>query len=200
MIRDSVRRLWVGLLLLCCVDFSFAASQRELKLDELTELSEEIVVGRVVSTESRWEGSLIVTVASVEVSDSWKGRSPDRIEVLHLGGTAQHPQTGLPITMSTSLELSLQPEDELLLFLVRPESTARLQPGARRIVGGPQGRFAVSRDPRTAERRIPVGPKRLATEAPRVGGPAELATTTISLDAMRTRVRRSIEKAQGGRR
>jgi hypothetical protein len=174
-------------LLLVFLPVLMAATQRELALEELVDLSSEIVVGRVVGNEARWEGKLIFTVTTVEVEEALKGAggSP-RVEVTQLGGTASHPRTGLAMTMSASTFAPLESGQQVLLFLHRGRT------GARGLVGAQQGRMLVRENPATKQREIPVGSKRLDVHrAP--GGADEVAVRAMTLDAMRARIRARVE-------
>ena len=164
-----------------------AATQRELALDELVDQSSEIVVGRVVGNEARWQGKLIFTVTTVQVEESLKGGAGSpRIEVTQVGGTAVHPRTGLAMTMSASTFAPLDAGQQVLLFLHRGKG------GARGLVGAQQGRLLVRENPATREREIPVAGKRLEVRR----GPAgsdEIQVRTMTLDAMRARIRARVE-------
>lgn len=170
-------------LLLVFLPFVLAATQRELAVEELVDLSSDIVVGRVVGNEVLWQGKLIFTVTTVEVEEALKGAggSP-RVEVTQLGGTAPHPRTGLPMTMSASTFAPLETGQEVLLFLHRGRT------GARGLVGAQQGRMLVRENPATGRREIPVGEKRLDVHRA-AGVPDEVAVRVMTLDAMRERIR-----------
>lgn len=165
-------------LLLLVAPLLLAASQRELGLDEVADLSTEVVVGRVVASESRWQGRLIVTVTTVDVLESLKGApGGPRVEVTQLGGRAPHPRTGVVMDMSASTFAALDTGQEVVLFLHRGKG------GLRQLVGGPQGRLVVRENPKTRVREIPVGAKQLnvAGDAVEVG--------PMTLDTLRERVR-----------
>lgn len=168
------------IVLLGVAQLTHAASQRELSIDDLVALSDEIVVGRVVASEVRWQGELIVTVATIEVVDAWVG-SARRLEVTELGGTALHPRTGIRMRMEASTRSALRDGEEWLLFLARGRA------GLRAIVGGRQGAFEVN------ERAIAVGPKRF-------DGDRTLRARAITLDEMRREVGDAIERRAVGRR
>ena len=170
---------------------SRSASQRLLDLDELTDLSSEVVVGRVVSHETHWEGRLIVTVSTVAVGESIKGRAPSRIEITQLGGTALHPETGLAVTMSASHQVGLGIGEEVLLFVHRTDR------GLRQIVGAQQGKYVVREDARSGEAQLPVAPKRLVVT--RDADATRVRAEPMSLDAMRERIRARVERTAGGR-
>lgn len=173
----------------------WAASQRPFTVEEMVDLSEDIVVGRVVSNAARWQGKLIVTVSTIQVNESLKGRSGNQIEITQLGGTAVHPVIGAPVTMTVSEQAALRPGEEVLLF-VHTEQT-----GARQLVGGAQGKFVVQEEPATGKRKLPVAPKQLSVMRGR--DQDTVATENMSLDNMRQRIRAQMERheqAPGGKK
>ncbi len=167
-----------------------AASQRELALDRMVALSEEIVVGQVTGIETSWRGRVIVSVATVEVGETIKGVGvPRNIEITQLGGTAVHPSTGLSVTMTASTHVALAEGEEVLLFVSRSPD------GLRQIVGAQQGKYAIREDLRTGTRQLPVGPKRLVV----VHGTAQTVVRTepMTLDEMRVRIRGHVDRQAG---
>lgn len=158
-----------------------AANLQALDLDQLVQLSDEIVVGRVVASETRWQGKVIVTVATIEVEETIKGEGAARLEITQLGGTAVHARTGLSVTMTASTQVALTPGDDVLLFV------SRLPGETRQLVGAQQGRLSIRENPQTRVREIPVGPKRL--EVLRGAERDRVATKVLTLEDMRERIR-----------
>lgn len=158
-----VSRAWyfMGVLLLCCASALFpidgwADSQRELALEQMTDLADEIVVGKVTSSVPRWQGRLIVTVSTIEVIESIKGQIGLTMEITQLGGTAVHPRLKVPVHMSASGSAVLNPGEEVLLFVRRAKG------GIRDLIGGPQGKLVVKVDPVTGDKIIPIGNKEIS--------------------------------------
>ena len=179
----------VAVVLLPTADTS-AASQRELSLERMVSLSDEIVVGRVTGVETEWRGRVIVSVATVEIGELIVGPGrPRRIEITQLGGTAVHPDTGISVTMTASTHVALAEGEDVLLFVSRGDD------GLRQIVGAQQGKYAIRENARTGVRQLPVGPKRLVV----VRGSAETVVRTepMTLDEMRTRIRGHAERQAG---
>lgn len=164
-----------------------AASSGPLSVEDMTDLASDIVVGRVVRSEARWQGRLIVTVSTIRVSEAIKGRRRTDVEVTALGGTAVHPTIGAPVTLTVSEQAAFGAGEEVLLFL------APAPRGARQVVGGSQGKLVVREDAGTGTRRLPVGPKRLRVVR-EPGARTTLAAETVPLDAMRARIRARIER------
>lgn len=105
-----------------------------LDLETLVERSDDIVVARVLSKSSRWQGERIVTDVVLEVSEVAKGEVSEgqRVEVLLLGGAVG--ELGMRVSGEAGLELG----HEYVLFLRRWN-------GTRRPVGMAQGALPVQR-------------------------------------------------------
>jgi hypothetical protein len=164
------------------------ASLRELKLDDMVALSEEIVVGHVVSSEARWHGKLIVTISKIEVSESLKGQAGRQIEITQLGGTAVHPVIGAPVTMTASDQVALRSGENVLLFVSKTKS------GVRQLVGGAQGKFVVREETATGTTDLPVGPKQL--KVVREGDLHVVSAEAMPLGTMRERIRSCLRRQQ----
>jgi hypothetical protein len=168
---------------------AFAESARVLGLDEMVGAADEIVVGQVERSETRWQGKLIVTVSTVRVDETLKGQPGSRIEVTELGGTAVHPVIGAPVTMTVSGQANLLEGENVLLFVEQK------RPSLRQVVGAEQGKFVIRDNAASGAPGVPVGPKRLRVE--RRGESSTLAAEPMTLDTMRSRIRALVE---GGKR
>lgn len=158
----------------------WADSQRELALEQMTGLADEIVVGKVTSSVPIWQGRLIVTVSTIQVQESIKGQPGPTVEITQLGGTAVHPRIHAPVHMSASGSAVLNPGEEVLLFVRRTKQ------GTRDLIGGAQGKLVVEVDPVTGEKIIPVGPKEI--EGSDQDGKRKITPRPITLDEVRQRV------------
>ncbi|HKU39872.1 MAG TPA: hypothetical protein VJR89_17050, partial [Polyangiales bacterium] len=91
-----------------------------LSIEELTKLSEQVVVGRIAAIRSVAEGTQIFSYVDVRVSSVWKGMQKSRaVSVRLLGGEA----AGLRMRVVGGPCMSL--EEEVVLFLSK-EGTGRL--------------------------------------------------------------------------
>lgn len=187
------RKAWLLLGVLFCLTAllvfaaeGWSASKRQLSLEELVDLSQEIVVGRVSSSAARWQGRLIVTTTTIEVQEPIKGDPGPELEITQLGGTAVHPKIGAPVTMTVSGQVVFRPGEEVLLFITETK------PGIRSLVGGAQGRFKVQKDPVSKRKKVPVGPKKL--KALREDERIRVSTEEITLDEMSKLIRTHMEK------
>lgn len=173
-----------------------AVSERDLSLDDMVALADDIVIGRVLRSEARWQGKLIVTVSTVAVDESLKGSSAGEVAITQLGGTAAHPRLGVPVTMSVSEETTLSPGEEVILFV------RQTGPGTNQVVGGAQGKLVVRPDPASGALNVSGAPHELLGR--RDGARQTVETVAPTLDAMRTRIRgaiaRQAEAPKGGSR
>jgi hypothetical protein len=179
-----VTRRWPALLALLAAlaGAARADSGRALELDELIDLSAEIVVGEVVRSGARWQERFVVTDTVVRVHEALKGSPPDEVTITQPGGTAVHPRLGASVTTQASTFTSFDAGETVVLFVDR-------QRGVRGLVGAQQGKLVVAPpDAGTgpAGRAIAVGPKKVR---PAPGAPhASVDTRGMTLDELRARV------------
>jgi hypothetical protein len=159
-----------------------ADSGRALELDELIDLSAEVVVGEVVGSSSRWQERLVVTDTVVRVDESMKGSPPHEVTITQPGGTAVHPRLGASITTQASTFTTFDAGETVVLFIDR-------RGGTRNLVGAQQGKLVVA--PAGAAkgptaRALAIGPKKLLTQP---GAPRGMIDTRgMTLDELRARV------------
>lgn len=163
----------------------YADSLRELSLEEKSNLADEIVVGKVTSSLSSWQGRLIVTVSTIQVQESIKGQPGPAVEITQLGGTAVHPGIHAPVHMSASGSAVLNSGEEVLLFVRKTKG------GTRDLIGGPQGKLVVSVDPVTGEKIIPVGPKEI--EGSDQDGKRKITLRQMTLNEVRQRIKKEMQ-------
>ena len=187
MTRAGLGLALVAALLLCLP--ASAAIHRPLSVEQRVDLSEEIVVGRVVDSVTEWQGKLIVTVSTVEISETIKGRTAGTVEVTQLGGTAVHPELGISVTMTASSHVGLAAGEEVLLFLGRRGS------GPLQLVGAQAGKYVIRPNPLTGRQELPVGPKVL--DATRGDRHDAVRAEPVSLDSMRRRIRTHMGESPG---
>lgn len=146
-------------------------------LDELTAEAAAIVVGEVVEVDTRRldtrDGPRVVTDVVFRVERTLKGDSRTLVRLEFLGGTLGETRVWIPGMPR------FRPGDRDVLFLSR--SAGRLSP----LVGFAEGRFRLSRDPRTGEELVSYHDFRpvldvaaigSAAGRPRAGRPVSLAT------------------------
>jgi hypothetical protein len=129
--RRGIVILLAGLLLAIGLQ---AATLESLSLDDMIQKSTAIVRGRVTTSYSTRQGSLIYTHYRVEVSGRWKGAEAAVMDVVVPGGSLG----ALRQTFSGAPKLA--PGSDYLLFLWRGPS------GLNHVIGLSQGVFDVQRD------------------------------------------------------
>ena len=119
---------------LCLSASAHAASVVQMPFDDVVEQSEVAFEGRVVSRESRWNEARtsIVTHVTIEVVDTLKGTTAQRVTLTFLGGEAD----GMRMDVS-GLRVP-NPGERGVYFL---ESTMNQQ--ASPIIGWNQGQFLI---------------------------------------------------------
>jgi hypothetical protein len=108
-----------------------------LKIEELTERSSDIVVGRVAGFQSVAEGNQIFTYVEIRIDNVWKGKGQDkggRLIVRMLGGVA----SGLRMRVIGAP--CFRRDEEVALFLTKDGS------GALSVASLAEGKFSIVRD------------------------------------------------------
>jgi hypothetical protein len=111
-----------------------AATLERLSMDEMIQKSTEIVRGRVMTLGVSTRGSILYTLARVEVLERWKGAQSATIEVWIPGGRSGN------LRQTFSGAPSLNVGGEYVLFLWAGAS------GNRQVIGFSQGAFDVKLD------------------------------------------------------
>jgi len=123
---------------------ALATTVERFTLDDLVQKSGRIIVGKCISSESRWNdrNTLILTTARFAVSEPLKGSSDGFVNVVTVGGTLDG------ITQTVSGMPVFEPEEEVLLFL-EPSKNGHWQP-----LGMSQGKFRILRNRQTGEQEV----------------------------------------------
>jgi hypothetical protein len=112
---------------------------------QLTSAADLIVIGRAMSSQSRWIDRTLVTAVVVRVEESLKGDAAGDIEVLLPGGVDANRK--FPVSMTYPGAPTMQSGERVFLFLSRSEEV----PGY--IVSGfAQGKFSIVTDARGDQR------------------------------------------------
>jgi hypothetical protein len=117
-----------------------------LSLEQLSQAATLVVRGRVLAEESRWNEAhtQIVTLATVQVTQSVKGAPPAFVTIAQPGGTVGNVHLRVAGTVYFS------PQDEFYFFLEPdPAEASRFL-----LVGMLQGAFRIVRDPTSGEERV----------------------------------------------
>ncbi len=164
--------LIVAVGLLAAPGSASATLVRELSVQQMTEASDVVARGTVVSQRAVWSGKHIVTLSKVAVSECWAGSCEETVTVAQLGGEID----GVGMLVSGVARLAVG--DELVVFL-RKRGSGRMAP-----VGMAQGAFRVIDGTDTALRDL----HGLGVVA-RTGRIREGAVERWSLRTLRTKVR-----------
>ena len=106
----------------------------------LAESAEVIVVGRCTSVRSAWEGRTLVTLATVEVSESIKGGQRNEVTVRLPGGIDARRK--FPVSMTYAGAPQIAVGEEVFLFLGSGGASA----DGLTILGFSQGKFSIVSD------------------------------------------------------
>jgi hypothetical protein len=143
--RINMRKLiWLLALTPFAAFQALATTVEKFSLDDLVQKSGRIIVGKCISSESRWNdrNTLILTTARFAVSEPLKGSSDGFVNVVTVGGTLDG------ITQEVSGMPVFEPEEEVLLFL-EPSKNGQWQP-----LGMSQGKFRILRNRQTGEQEV----------------------------------------------
>jgi len=106
----------------------------------LTESAEVIVVGRCTSVRSAWEGRTLITLATIEVSESIKGGQRNEVTVRLPGGIDARRK--FPVSMTYAGAPQIAMGEEVFLFLGRGGTPA----DGLTVLGFSQGKFSIVSD------------------------------------------------------
>jgi hypothetical protein len=121
---------------------AFGTTVLKLSFEELVRRSGRVILGRCLSTESRWnqENTLIFTYSKFAVSENLKGQANGFVEVMTVGGVVNG------ITQTVSGMPHFEVNEEALLFL-EPFKKDRWQP-----LGLSQGKFRIEKNSQTGDK------------------------------------------------
>jgi len=110
-----------------------ATSMEKMSLEQLTQASEQIVVGKIMSQKSKWENGAIQTVVEVSVVDLLKGNISQTVEVVIAGGQTM-TSSGVGVSEISAAVPRFFQDTEAVLFLISTENSQQME-----IVGYSQG-------------------------------------------------------------
>ena len=131
-----------------------------MSLDQLTQASSNIVRARVLNQEARWNDThtQIVTITTLEVSQTLKGHASSTVEIQQLGGTIGNLRVYVPGSHV------FQSQSEYVLFLEPATGSSRYH-----LVGMTQGAYRVYQDAATHEERVILPLSRLRVQDQMIG-------------------------------
>lgn len=154
-----------------------------LTISQLAERSTLIAIGKCTAVQSKWVGRVLVTLATVEVSETLKGNVAPRVTVVLPGG--QDAKRRFPVAMTYPGGPTITKGEEVFLFLTNSSNTtdglsiAGYSQGKYTIAASPTGQKLVSRDARSL--RLAGG-----------GGPVSGSVTLTPLDEFKREVTKAL--------
>lgn len=106
----------------------------------LAESADVIVVGRCTSVRSVWAGRTLVTLATIDVTESLKGGQRNTVTVTLPGGIDARRR--FPVSMTYAGAPQIAMGEEVFLFLGRGATS----PDGLTVLGFSQGKFSIARD------------------------------------------------------
>ncbi len=162
------RLVWAAVLagVMAAITPAHATTMVSMSIEQLTQASSDIVQARVVSQECGWNAARtqIVTITTLAVSESLRGKAASTVRVRQLGGTVGN------LTVSIPGDVVFRLQGEYVVFLEPAEGSSY------HVVGMSQGLFPVYQDNASGEPRV-VLPAQLASLQSIVGGGGNPAGT-----------------------
>jgi hypothetical protein len=143
-----------------------ATTMVSMSMEQLIQAASDIVQARVVNQTSAWNATRtqIVTITTLQVLQTLKGKAASIVQVRQLGGTVGNMTEFVPG------DVSLRPQGEYVLFL-EPAGDSDYH-----VVGMTQGSYPVYQDAMAHEARVVLPPNLLQIQS-QVGGGGNPAGT-----------------------
>ncbi|WP_018278072.1 hypothetical protein WKI13_20955 [Teredinibacter turnerae] len=138
-----LRLSWKQLALATCISLPSAtalavdeyADSAGMRMQHASEVSSDVFVGRVLKTESRWVGKVIVTEATVAPMQVLKGNLGSKsVQVVTMGGRVGN------IAMTSAHEIALK-ENELAIFFVKDTGEKSLYGKGKKTFAAGEGKI-----------------------------------------------------------
>jgi len=136
--RHLARVALCAAVVLAAVPVVQATTAIEMTENDLIQQASDIVVGRCIGIHSQWIDRDLVTLATIQVTESMKGSGSSQITVVIPGGVDANRR--IPIVMSYPAAPEIRSQENVLLFLT-PEDRV---PNGYAILGFSQGKFSVA--------------------------------------------------------
>ncbi len=124
------------LLIFTLLSFTGATTFRSTTLEKMVNESDMVIEGTCVEKSSRWVGSMIMTVADIEVhsvlsgSQSRKEKEDEKLQLTYVGGSVEEP---LPLGQKIEGGVNLEKGDRAYLFLNRTNPDNRFYAETREV-------------------------------------------------------------------
>jgi hypothetical protein len=119
------------------IDPAATSSATGLSMEQMTEDSALIVMGKCVGTRSEWVDRRLVTRATVSVTETIKGAAAGTVDVEMPGGIGNKGKFKLAMTYAGAPRMS--PDEEVFLFLTQGEGS-----DVYSVTGFAQGKFSIA--------------------------------------------------------
>jgi hypothetical protein len=174
--------------LVCIAPMLFAAALQattavELTNLELTQQADTIVIGKCQSVRSAWEGRTLVTLATISISETLKGGVTGSITVTLPGGIDTSRK--FPVSMTFPGAPSMQPEEEVFLFLAADPAIS----SGQTVLGFSQGKFSILTD---SKQKKSVSRDLTNLTLVSASGPARGTRVLTSLEEFRNEVKKNL--------
>jgi hypothetical protein len=136
--RHLARAALCGAALLVAAGAVHATTAVEMNENDLIQQASDIVIGKCIAVQSQWIGRDLVTLASIEVTESLKGTAASLLTVVIPGGADSNRP--VPIVMSFPAAPEIREQENVLLFLTPEDRVAN----GYAIVGFSQGKFSIA--------------------------------------------------------
>jgi hypothetical protein len=139
MLRSVVKTALVLLAVALAVP-AWATTAVERTQADMIKESAMIVTGRCTHLQSQWAGKVLVTLATIEVSEVLKGKAGSTVTIALPGGVDANRR--IPIAMNYPAGPVILQQEKVLLFLTPQQLVA----GSYSVVGYSQGKFTLVED------------------------------------------------------
>ena len=164
---------------------SEATTARELTNEAMTAEATGIVTGRCTDVRSVWSGRVLLTVATIAVTDRLKGDLPETITVALPGGIDANRR--FPVSMIYAGAPRIATGEEVFLFLA-PNADVN---GSLTVVGFSQGKFSIVDDER-GEKVVSRNLSAITLQSP--AGTRRGPSTSIPLEQFKDEIRRYLRQ------
>ncbi len=138
MLRSTARAALGLLIATLAVPALWATTAVERTENDMVQEAAVIVTGHCTHRQSQWVGRTLVTLATIQVSETLKGDARPQVTVILPGGVDSNRR--IPVAMSYPAAPEIFQQEDVLLFL-SPED---LVAGSYSIVGFSQGKFSLA--------------------------------------------------------
>jgi hypothetical protein len=182
--QNRARIAGVMALALLVAASSEATTARELSNEAMTAEATAIVTGRCTSIRTMWSGRVLLTMATIAVTDRLKGDLGETITVALPGGIDANRR--FPVSMLYPGAPQIAMGEEVLLFLSANADAASLS-----VIGFSQGKFSIVNDER-GEKVVSRNLSMVSLQSP--AGTRRGTATRVPLDQFKNEIRRYLRQ------